>query len=93
MPEVAQIAGSRLDAGRPATEHRRVSEDPDDIDSIADLDPREAARAKRRDHDADAERHDLMRPGMGKVFKQIQDTWERDATRPSKPRPRPTTRP
>jgi hypothetical protein len=38
-----------------------------------DLDPRERARNRRRDHDAGAEARDLMRPGMGKVFKQIQD--------------------
>ena len=36
-----------------------------------ELDPREDARARRRDRDADAARRDLMRPGMGKVFKQI----------------------
>jgi hypothetical protein len=40
-----------------------------------ELEPREAARARRRDRDADAERRDLMRPGMGKVFKQITDSW------------------
>ena len=40
-----------------------------------DLDPREQARVRRRDHDADAARRDLMRPGMGKVFKQITDSW------------------
>jgi len=40
-----------------------------------DLDAREAARIRRRDHDADAARRDLMRPGMGKVFKQITDSW------------------
>ena len=40
-----------------------------------ELDPREDARARRRDRDADAERRDLMRPGMGKVFKQITDSW------------------
>ncbi|MFN8631818.1 MAG: hypothetical protein U0838_16325 [Chloroflexota bacterium] len=63
-----------------------MNEEPDDPD---DLDPREAARMKRRDHDADAARHELMRPGMGKVFKQIQDSWERDArARPSPPRRR-----
>jgi hypothetical protein len=44
-----------------------------------DLDPREAARVRRRDHDADAARRDLMRPGMGKVFKQITDSWSREA--------------
>ncbi len=44
-----------------------------------ELDPREAARTRRRDHDATAEQRDLMRPGMGKVFKQIQDTLKREA--------------
>jgi hypothetical protein len=38
-----------------------------------DLGPREAARIRRRDQDAGAASRDLMRPGMGKVFKQIQD--------------------
>lgn len=45
-----------------------------------DLDPREAARARRRDRDADARRRDLMRPGMGKVFKQITDSWAEEAS-------------
>jgi hypothetical protein len=40
-----------------------------------DLDAREAARVRRRDHDAEAARRELMRPGMGKVFKQITDSW------------------
>jgi len=44
-----------------------------------ELDPREAARTRRRDHDAAAEQRELMRPGMGKVFKQIQDTLKREA--------------
>jgi hypothetical protein len=44
-----------------------------------DLDPREAARTRRRDHDSAAEQRELMRPGMGKVFKQIQDTLKREA--------------
>ena len=43
------------------------------------LDAREAARAKRRDRDAAAEDKALMQPGMGKVFKQIQDTLKREA--------------
>lgn len=43
------------------------------------LDPREQARLRRRDRDADAEARDLMRPGMGKVFKQIQDAQGRAA--------------
>jgi hypothetical protein len=38
-----------------------------------DLDPREVERARRRDREAAAEQRALMRPGMGKVFKQIQD--------------------
>jgi hypothetical protein len=45
-----------------------------------ELDPREAARARRRDRDADAERRELMRPGMGKVFKQITDSWAEKAS-------------
>jgi uncharacterized protein YigA (DUF484 family) len=43
----------------------------------ADLDSREVARARRRDRDLSAEARDLMRPGMGKVFKQIQDAQRR----------------
>ncbi len=37
------------------------------------LDPREAERIRRRDREAAAAARDLMKPGMGKVFKQIQD--------------------
>jgi hypothetical protein len=44
-----------------------------------DLDPAEAARARRRDRDASAECRALMRPGMGKVFKQILDRQAREA--------------
>jgi hypothetical protein len=47
-----------------------------------DLDAREAARIRRRDHDADAERTELMRPGMGKVFKQINDAIAHRAAEP-----------
>lgn len=47
-----------------------------------DLDPREIARDKRRDHDAEAARRALMRPGMGKVFKQILDRQGQDAEEP-----------
>ena len=39
-----------------------------------ELDPKEVARIRRRDRDAEAEARALMRPGMGKVFKQILDT-------------------
>lgn len=45
-----------------------------------ELDPREAARARRRDRDADVARRELMRPGMGKVFKQITDSWAERAS-------------
>jgi len=44
-----------------------------------DLDPREAARNRRRDRDATAEQRDLLKPGMGKVFKQIQDAQRKAA--------------
>ena len=43
------------------------------------LDPREVARMRRRDHDAGAEDRELLRPGMGKVFKQILDRQGREA--------------
>ena len=46
-----------------------------------ELDPREAARARRRDRDLDAKRRALLRPGMGKVFKQIQDVQAKAARR------------
>ena len=45
-----------------------------------ELDSREQARAKRRDRDLDAEQRDLMRPGHGKVFKQITDSIGRRAS-------------
>ena len=60
-----------------------------------DLDPREAERIRRRDREADAEQRDLMRPGMGKVFKQIQDVQHKAAdevapdSRARRSRPRP----
>jgi hypothetical protein len=60
-----------VDASRDARDDRRMDED---------LDAREAARIRRRDHDTDAERRDLMRPGMGKVFKQITDSWDEKAS-------------
>jgi hypothetical protein len=44
-----------------------------------ELDPREVARDRRRDREAEAERRALMRSGMGKVFKQILDRRGRDA--------------
>lgn len=43
------------------------------MDGDESLDPREAERLRRRDRAAEAERRALLRPGMGKVFKQIRD--------------------
>lgn len=61
----------------------------DEPDPIADeLDPREAERIRRRDHEAAAEERELMRPGMGKVFKQILDRQAREAKEMPKPRRR-----
>jgi hypothetical protein len=51
-----------------------------------DLDPREAERLRRRDREAEAQQRDLMRPGMGKVFKQIQDAQAKAAKEPPKRR-------
>jgi hypothetical protein len=54
-----------------------------------DLDRREAERIRRRDREASARERDLMRPGMGKVFKQIQDAQRKAAEEPdSAPKPR-----
>jgi hypothetical protein len=54
-----------------------------------DLDPREAERIRRRDHDLEAERRALMNAGMGKVFKQIQDAQGKAAKEPPSKRRRP----
>ncbi len=43
------------------------------------LDPREAERLRRRDREAAAADRALMKPGMGKVFKQIQDAQRKAA--------------
>ena len=53
-----------------------------------ELDPREAERVRRRDREAAAEQRALMKPGMGKVFKQIQDTQAKAAKSPAKRRNR-----
>lgn len=55
-----------------------------------ELDPAEQERTRRRDRDADAERRALMKPGMGKVFKQIQDAQVRAAKDTSRRTPRST---
>ncbi len=69
-PHVGRIVPGRRH--RPLTNEADQQHDPRMDD---DLDPREIARDKRRDHDAEAARRALMRPGMGKVFKQIMDRW------------------
>ena len=51
----------------------------DGHDGESEIDRREAARIRRRDRDAEAAARDLMRPGMGKVFKQIQDAQAKAA--------------
>ncbi len=43
------------------------------------IDPREAERIRRRNRDLAAEERALMNPGMGKVFKQIQDAQAKAA--------------
>ena len=62
--------------------------DHDSSDAGERPDPREEARIRRRDRDIDAEARDLMRPGMGKVFKQIQDAQANAAKVPPKRRRR-----
>lgn len=44
-----------------------------------DLDPKELERIRRRDREAAAEQRALLRPGMGKVFKQILDAQTKAA--------------
>ena len=51
-----------------------------------DIDPREAERIRRRDRDLAAEERALMNPGMGKVFKQIQDAQAKAAKADEAPR-------
>jgi hypothetical protein len=53
-----------------------------------DLDPRETERLRRRDREAAAARRELMKPGMGKVFKQILDAQAKAAKEPPKRRRR-----
>jgi hypothetical protein len=58
-----------------------------------ELEPSERARIARRERDAEAEGRALMRPGMGKVFKQIQDAQAKAAANPPKKRRRRSTKP
>jgi hypothetical protein len=61
-------------------------DEPSRREDPGELDAREAARTRRRDGDANAEARKLMRPGMGKVFKQIQDAQAKAAKEPAKGR-------
>lgn len=65
----------------------------DDGSMDEDLDPREAERARRRDREADAERRALLRPGMGKVFKQILDAQAKAVDEPPARRKRRRAKP
>jgi hypothetical protein len=51
-----------------------------------EIDSREAERIRRRDREAEVEQRELMKPGMGKVFKQIQDAQAKAASEPPKRR-------
>ena len=64
-----------------------AANDPDSGEA-SELEAREAARIRRRDRDAEAAARDLMRPGMGKVFKQIQDAQAKAAKEASPERKR-----
>ena len=57
------------------------------------IDPREAERIRRRDRDLAAEERALMNPGMGKVFKQIQDAQAKAAKEPTPKRKRSRRKP
>lgn len=54
---------------------------PPTIPTMSDdyLDPREAERVRRRDRESAASHTELMKPGMGKVFKQILDAQAKAA--------------
>ena len=54
-------------------------DDPDADDPGDDLPPTEAARARRRDHDAEAAARSGMRTGLAKQFKQVLDAQARRA--------------
>ncbi len=72
-----------VDGQRQLTDHPGVAVDDDlraDPDAdIAEFDPRESERIRRRDREAGAQERDLLKPGMGKVFKQIQDAQRKAA--------------
>jgi hypothetical protein len=71
------------------TRYVAVVDDAGMADGTDDLEPSEAARIRRRDRDAAAAARELLRPGMGKVFKQIQDAQAKAAKQAPKRRRRP----
>lgn len=75
-----------VDAGRARSDDRGMHDESGP--EQGDVDAREAARIRRRDRDAAAAARDLMRPGMGKVFKQILDAQASAAKEPPKRRKR-----
>jgi len=62
----------------------------DEFDDAEDsaLPPSEAAREKRRDHDAAARTRAGMRTGLAKQFKQVLDTQRRRAEEDESPKGR-----
>jgi hypothetical protein len=93
-PDTARTPHIPIDANPAADHDGGMADDADDADDAGgdepdlELDPREAARDRRRDREAAAERRALMRPGMGKVFKQILDRRGREADEPPERRDR-----
>jgi hypothetical protein len=86
LPNVPVMIGGAHATSR---QHLRAltpeSPDRDDRRVNEHLDPREDARNRRRDRDAEAEARALLRPGMGKVFKQILDAQRKAAEEPPPP--------
>ena len=68
-----------LPSGSSGSPGPRPEPEAPESDELDDLDEREAARIRRRDRDAEAEQRELLRPGMGKVFKQILDAQRKAA--------------
>jgi hypothetical protein len=72
----------------PTPDDPPMTPDDDPSQGSEAIDAREAARIRRRDREAAAEARALMQPGMGKVFKQIQDAQAKAANEPPKRRKR-----
>src|SRR4051794_4050794 len=87
-PAATSDGAGGLDAGGSPVDDRLM-------DGEDEIDRREAERIRRRDRDATAADRALLNPGMGKVFKQIQDAQRKAADEPLPPsaRRRRTARP